>query len=273
MKGKVIVIKRRGPASGLPRCGRAYKRTGSRRFNSGNLQRRASNATKEREEGQRKREEGGAGLRAANMLEVTLITRRAFVEIWRGAVSLRLRAGKKTAARRGEENRRWKRVPVRPLPSNCSVTDRRRGLHAQVGGLSDSERARSTMAAVTGRHAAFYQLNKVKLQHVRYAALTQGPFMNITVLWTSFSSSLGVTTLQAAANTFKTSAFHQETTCARFSVTRPRSETAGSHSWKPQLCATMVFINKLFLYTYKQKQKITADLYFWDNSLVHLKNI
>lgn len=30
------------------------------------------------------------------------------------------------------------------------------------GGLSDSERARSTMAAVTG-HAAFYQLNKVKL--------------------------------------------------------------------------------------------------------------
>lgn len=105
MKGKVIVIKRRGPASGLPRCGRAYKRTGSRRFNSGNLPRRASNATKEeREEGQRKREEGGTGLRAANMLEVTLITRRAFVEIWRGAVSLRLRTGKKPGGpqRRGE---------------------------------------------------------------------------------------------------------------------------------------------------------------------------
>lgn len=47
MKGKVIVIKRRGPASGRPRCGRAYKRTGSRQFNSGSLPRRASNATKE----------------------------------------------------------------------------------------------------------------------------------------------------------------------------------------------------------------------------------
>lgn len=47
MKGKVIVIKRRGPASGLPRCGCAYKRTGSRQFNSGNLPRRASSATKE----------------------------------------------------------------------------------------------------------------------------------------------------------------------------------------------------------------------------------
>lgn len=93
MKGKVIVIKRRGPASGLPRCGRAYKRTGSRRFNS-----------EEREEGQRKREEGGTGLRAANMLEVTLIARRAFVEIWRGAVSLRLRTGKKPGGpqRRGD---------------------------------------------------------------------------------------------------------------------------------------------------------------------------
>lgn len=50
MKGKVIVIKRRGPASGRPRCGRAYKRTGSRQFNSGSLPRRASNATKEERE-------------------------------------------------------------------------------------------------------------------------------------------------------------------------------------------------------------------------------
>lgn len=55
MKGKVIVIKRRGPASGRPRCGRAYKRTGSRQFNSGSLPRRASNATKE------EREAAGAG--------------------------------------------------------------------------------------------------------------------------------------------------------------------------------------------------------------------
>lgn len=53
MKGKVIVIKRRGPASGRPRCGRAYKRTGSRQFNSGSLPRRASNATKEEREGGR----------------------------------------------------------------------------------------------------------------------------------------------------------------------------------------------------------------------------
>ena len=50
MKGKVIVIKRRGPASGRPRCGRAYKRTGNRQFNSGSLPRRASNATKEERE-------------------------------------------------------------------------------------------------------------------------------------------------------------------------------------------------------------------------------
>lgn len=57
MKGKVIVIKRRGPASGRPRCGRAYKRTGSRQFNSGSLPRRASNATKE------EREVVGAGRR------------------------------------------------------------------------------------------------------------------------------------------------------------------------------------------------------------------
>lgn len=42
MKGKVIVIKRRGPVSGRPRCGRAYKRTGSRQFNSGSLPWRAS---------------------------------------------------------------------------------------------------------------------------------------------------------------------------------------------------------------------------------------
>lgn len=50
MKGKVIVIKRRGPASGRPRCGCAYKRTGSRQFNSGSLLRQVSNATKEERE-------------------------------------------------------------------------------------------------------------------------------------------------------------------------------------------------------------------------------
>lgn len=50
MKGKVIVIKRQGPASGRPRCGRAYKRTGSWQFNSGSLLRQASNATKEERE-------------------------------------------------------------------------------------------------------------------------------------------------------------------------------------------------------------------------------
>lgn len=51
MKGKVIVIKRQGPASGRPRCGRAYKRTGSQQFNSGSLPGRVSNATKEEREG------------------------------------------------------------------------------------------------------------------------------------------------------------------------------------------------------------------------------
>lgn len=50
VKGKVIVIKRRGPASGRPRCGRAYKRTGSRQFNSGSSPRQASHATKEEKE-------------------------------------------------------------------------------------------------------------------------------------------------------------------------------------------------------------------------------
>jgi len=77
VKGKVIVIKRRGPASGRPRCGRAYKRTGSRQFNSGSLPRRASGATKG--ERGRRRALGGGGDRGyegvgANMVEVTLIT-------------------------------------------------------------------------------------------------------------------------------------------------------------------------------------------------------
>lgn len=90
MKGKVIVIKRRGPVSGLPRCGRAYKRTGSRQFNSGNLPRKASNATKEVgargvESGSGRWEEGqriqrGMGFLVPNILEVTLIM--SFVEIF-----------------------------------------------------------------------------------------------------------------------------------------------------------------------------------------------
>lgn len=72
MKGKVIVIKRRGPVSGLPRCGRAYERTGSQQFNSGNLPRRESNATTGGGEGGERTERRG-GVLVANMLEVSLI--------------------------------------------------------------------------------------------------------------------------------------------------------------------------------------------------------
>lgn len=68
VKGKVIVIKQRGPASGRPRCGRAYKRTGSQQFHSGSSLRQVSRATKETM---------GSEPLLANMLQVALLARLA----------------------------------------------------------------------------------------------------------------------------------------------------------------------------------------------------
>lgn len=90
MKGKVIVIKRRGPVSGRPRCGRAYKRTGSRQFNSGSLPwqaggwaaGRASDATKEgrgREAVVGEVAAKGLEVAVGGFLEVTWLRRRRFI--------------------------------------------------------------------------------------------------------------------------------------------------------------------------------------------------
>lgn len=74
MKGKVIVIKQRRPASRRPRCGHAYKRTGSQQFNSGSLLRQVSDATKEAEEAN---DAMGSEPLLANMVEVTLLAHEA----------------------------------------------------------------------------------------------------------------------------------------------------------------------------------------------------
>lgn len=71
MKGKVIVIKQRGPASRRPRCGHAYKRTGSQQFHSGSSLRQVSHATKEAKETM------GSQPLLANMLRVALLAREA----------------------------------------------------------------------------------------------------------------------------------------------------------------------------------------------------
>lgn len=71
MKGKVIVIKQWGPASRRPRCGHAYKRTGSQQFNSGSLARQVSSATKEEKEA---KDMMGLEPPLSNMVQVTLLT-------------------------------------------------------------------------------------------------------------------------------------------------------------------------------------------------------
>lgn len=129
------------------------------------------------------------------------------------------------------------------------------------GGLSDSERARSTMAAVTGRHAAFYQLNKVKLYRFPIRSISRSYSGTVhkhhyllsliqSVLWTCcFSSSPGMTTVQAAANAFKhktsASTFQQGNYLCQFQsdLSTIGLQTAGSHSCVPW----MVFINNVFL--------------------------